>query len=138
MTIPLVPIFMVLIGMHTRDRVDRATDALTRLADHLVELARGLPVLVGLGRLEEQLAALDRIQSDYRRRTMLTLRTAFLSALALELIATISVAVVAVFLGIRLLSGDVSLDYALEAILRRRPEAALLAEPILKRLRGSP
>ena len=116
-TIPLVPIFMALIGMHTRDRVDRATDALTRLADHLVELARGLPVLVGLGRLEEQLAALDRIQSDYRRRTMLTLRTAFLSALALELIATISVAVVAVFLGIRLLSGDVSLEVAVLVLL---------------------
>ncbi|MBN9139977.1 MAG: thiol reductant ABC exporter subunit CydC [Micrococcales bacterium] len=116
-TIPLVPVFMVLIGMHTRDRVDRATDALTRLADHLVELARGLPVLVGLGRLEEQLAALDRIQSDYRRRTMLTLRTAFLSALALELIATISVAVIAVFLGVRLLSGEVTLEVAVLVLL---------------------
>ena len=116
-TIPLVPIFMVLIGMHTRDRVDRATDALTRLADHLVELARGLPVLVGLGRLEEQLTALDRIQSDYRRRTVLTLRTAFLSALALELIATISVAVVAVFLGIRLLTGGVTLEVAVLVLL---------------------
>lgn len=116
-TIPLVPIFMVLIGMHTRDRVDRATDALTRLADHLVELARGLPVLVGLGRLDEQLAALDRIQSDYRQRTVLTLRTAFLSALALELIATISVAVVAVFLGIRLLTGGVTLEVAVLVLL---------------------
>jgi len=116
-TIPLVPVFMVLIGMHTRDRVDRATDALARLADHLVELARGLPVLVGLGRLEEQLAALDGIQTDYRRRTMLTLRTAFLSALALELIATISVAVIAVFLGIRLMNGDVTLEVALLVLL---------------------
>jgi len=116
-TIPLVPVFMVLIGMHTRDRVDRAADALTRLADHLVELARGLPVLVGLGRLEEQLAALDGIQRDYHRRTMLTLRTAFLSALALELIATISVAVVAVFLGVRLLSGDVTLEVAVLVLL---------------------
>ncbi|QNO38353.1 thiol reductant ABC exporter subunit CydC [Protaetiibacter sp. SSC-01] len=116
-TIPLVPVFMALIGMHTRDRVDRSTDALTRLADHLVELARGLPVLVGLGRLEEQLAALDRIQSDYRSRTMLTLRTAFLSALALELIATISVAVVAVFLGVRLISGDVTLEVAVLVLL---------------------
>jgi len=117
LTIPLVPVFMTLIGMHTRDRVDRASDALTRLGDHLVELARGLPVLVGLGRLEEQLEALDRIQADYRRRTMLTLRTAFLSALALELIATISVAVIAVFLGIRLLSGDVTLEVALLVLL---------------------
>ncbi|TPX05205.1 ATP-binding cassette domain-containing protein, partial [Schumannella luteola] len=116
-TIPLVPVFMALIGMHTRERVERATDALSRLADHLVELARGLPVLVGLGRLEEQLAALDGIQSDYRRRTMATLRTAFLSALALELIATISVAVVAVFLGIRLLSGEVTLEVAVLVLL---------------------
>ena len=116
-TIPLVPVFMALIGMHTRDRVDRASDALTRLGDHLVELARGLPVLVGLGRLDEQLAALDGIQADYRRRTMLTLRTAFLSALALELIATISVAVIAVFLGVRLLSGDVTLEVALVVLL---------------------
>lgn len=117
LTIPLVPLFMTLIGMHTRDRVDRAADALSRLGDHLVELARGLPVLVGLGRLDEQLKALDGIQSDYRRRTMLTLRTAFLSALALELIATISVAVIAVFLGIRLLSGDVTLEVALLVLL---------------------
>ncbi|TXK19679.1 thiol reductant ABC exporter subunit CydC [Homoserinibacter sp. GY 40078] len=116
-TIPLVPLFMVLIGMHTRDRVEHATDALTRLGDHLVELARGLPVLVGLGRLDEQLSALDAIQRDYRRRTVLTLRTAFLSALALELIATISVAVVAVFLGIRLLSGDVTLEVAVLVLL---------------------
>lgn len=116
-TVPLVPIFMALIGMHTRDKVDRATDALTRLGDHLVELARGLPVLVGLGRLEEQLAALDGIQSDYRRRTVRTLRTAFLSALALELIATISVAIVAVFLGVRLLSGDVTLEVAVLVLL---------------------
>ncbi|WP_167051298.1 thiol reductant ABC exporter subunit CydC [Salinibacterium sp. ZJ77] len=116
-TIPLVPVFMTLIGMHTRDTVDRATDALTRLADHLVELARGLPVLVGLGRLEEQLDALDRIQKDYRSRTMATLRTAFLSALALELIATISVAIIAVFLGMRLLSGTVGLDTALLVLL---------------------
>ena len=117
LTVPLVPVFMSLIGLHTRDKVDRATDALTRLADHLVELARGLPVLVGLGRLEEQLKALDGIQKDYRTRTIATLRTAFLSALALEMIATISVAVVAVFLGIRLLDGSVSLEVALIALL---------------------
>jgi len=117
LTIPLVPVFMVLIGKHTADRTDAATSALTRLADHLAELARGLPVLVGLGRVEEQSRALDRIQSELRERTTATLRIAFLSALALELIATLSVAVVAVVLGVRLMSGDVSLEVALIALL---------------------
>ncbi|MFD0997576.1 ATP-binding cassette domain-containing protein, partial [Pseudoclavibacter chungangensis] len=116
LTIPLVPFFMILIGKHTRDRVDEVTDELARLADHLVELARGLPVLVGLGRADEQAAALDGIQRRLRRRTNATLRQAFLSALALELIATISVAVVAVFLGVRLVNGTVELQPAIAAL----------------------
>src|SRR5690606_20478200 len=71
------------------------------------------PVLVGLGRVDEQTRALDGIQREYRRRTQETLRWAFLSALALELIATISVAIVAVFLGLRLLHGTMQLEPAL-------------------------
>ena len=116
-TLPLVPLFMALIGMHTRERTDAASRALHRLADHLVELAHGLPVLVGLGRVDEQTDALDGIQSELRRRTSLTLRTAFLSALALELIGTLSVAVVAVLLGIRLMNGGVPLITALVVLL---------------------
>lgn len=117
LTVPLVPLFMVLIGRHTQQRTDQALGALSRLADHLTELARGLPVLVGLGRVEEQTRALDAIQQRYRRRTEETLRWAFLSALALELIATISVAVVAVFLGLRLLDGTMALEPALIALI---------------------
>ncbi|PYD02221.1 thiol reductant ABC exporter subunit CydC [Microbacterium esteraromaticum] len=116
-TVPLVPLFMVLIGRHTQQRTDAALGALTRLADHLTELARGLPVLVGLGRVDEQTRALDGIQRRYRQRTEETLRWAFLSALALELIATISVAVVAVFLGLRLLNGTMALEPALIALI---------------------
>jgi len=116
-TLPLVPLFMALIGMHTRERTDAASRALHRLADHLVELAHGLPVLAGLGRVDEQTDALDGIQSELRRRTSLTLRTAFLSALALELIGTLSVAVVAVLLGIRLMNGQVTLLTALVVLL---------------------
>lgn len=112
-TIPLIPIFMALIGMQTADRVRDASAALARLSDHLVELARGLPVLVGLGRVDEQSAALDKISRDYRVRTMATLRTAFMSSLALELIATISVAVVAVFIGFRLVDGSLPLEIGL-------------------------
>lgn len=109
LTVPLIPVFMILVGQYTQARTDAATAALERLSDHVVELARGLPVLVGLGRVEEQSAALDRISDEYRRTTLVTLRTAFLSALVLELIATISVAVVAVFIGIRMLDGNLSL-----------------------------
>ncbi|MFD1713926.1 thiol reductant ABC exporter subunit CydC [Amnibacterium flavum] len=109
LTVPLIPVFMILIGQYTRDRVDEAAGALSRLSDHLVELARGLPVLVGLGRVEEQTVALERISDQYRVRTLATLRIAFLSALALELIATLSVAIVAVTVGIRLIGGDMTL-----------------------------
>lgn len=117
LTVPLVPLFMILIGKHTQQRTDAALSALTRLADHLTELARGLPVLVGLGRVVEQTRALDDIQARYRARTEETLRWAFLSALALELIATISVAIVAVFLGLRLLNGTMELEPALLALI---------------------
>lgn len=116
-TVPLIPLFMALIGMHTRDRVAAATDALGRLSDHLVELARGLPVLVGLGRFTEQSRAMAAISEEYRVASMRTLRTAFLSALALELLSTISVAVVAVFIGIRLLGGGMSLEAGLVALI---------------------
>jgi len=110
LTLPLIPVFMALIGMHTQERVDAASSALARLSDHLVELARGLPVLVGLGRVEEQTAALTAVSEQYRKRTMATLRTAFMSSLALELISTISVAIVAVFIGIRLIDGSLPLE----------------------------
>lgn len=116
-TLPLVPLFMVLIGLHSRDSVQAAQDALARLADHVAELAHGLPVLVGLGRDREQTARLEAIQRDHTGRTGVVLRTAFLSALALELLATLSVAVVAVVLGIRLLSGQAGLADALVVLL---------------------
>ncbi|MEO6116344.1 MAG: ATP-binding cassette domain-containing protein, partial [Pseudolysinimonas sp.] len=115
--IPLIPLFMILIGLHTRDKTNAASSQLSRLADYLVELASGLPVLVGLGRVDQQTRALDGIQRELRRRTSATLRVAFLSALALELIATLSVALVAVTLGLRLLAGDVGLATALLVLL---------------------
>ncbi len=116
LTVPLVPVFMALVGLHTRERSDAASATLRRLSDHLVELARGLPVLVGLGRLAEQSAALRRISDAHRVTTMRTLRSAFLSSLVLELIATISVAIVAVAVGLRLINGDLSLEIGLVAL----------------------
>ncbi|MGO4145831.1 thiol reductant ABC exporter subunit CydD [Paenarthrobacter sp. YAF11_1] len=117
LTVPLVPLFMVLIGRHTEDNVRDAQRTLRRLSGHILELAKGLPVLVGLGRATEQRAALEDISEQYRSRTMGTLRTAFMSALALELIATISVAVVAVFIGVRLVGGDMALEAGLLALI---------------------
>ncbi|WP_285248945.1 thiol reductant ABC exporter subunit CydD [Pseudarthrobacter sp. efr-133-R2A-89] len=117
LTVPLIPVFMVLIGRYTEDSVRQAQASLARLSAHMLELAKGLPVLVGLGRATAQRKALEEISEEYRSRTMGTLRTAFLSALALELIATISVAVVAVFIGVRLVHGDMPLEAGLLALL---------------------
>ncbi|MBT2567021.1 thiol reductant ABC exporter subunit CydD [Arthrobacter sp. ISL-85] len=117
LTVPLIPVFMALIGRYTEDSVRQAQASLARLSAHMLELAKGLPVLVGLGRATAQRKALEEISEEYRSRTMGALRTAFLSALALELIATISVAVVAVFIGVRLVHGDMPLEAGLLALL---------------------
>lgn len=116
-TLPLVPLFMILIGQYTLERVSEATQSLDQLSNNLVELARGLPVLVGLGRVYAQTAALKSMSESYRTTTLQTLRVAFLSALALELIATLSVAVVAVFIGVRLVSGSLDLQAGLLALI---------------------
>jgi ATP-binding cassette subfamily C protein CydCD len=117
LTVPLVPLFMVLIGRYTQENVQEAQATLGRLSAHMLELAKGLPVLVGLGRATAQRKALEEISEQYRAKTMATLRTAFLSALALELIATISVAVVAVFIGVRLVHGEMALEAGLLALI---------------------
>ncbi|SNS81524.1 ATP-binding cassette, subfamily C, CydCD [Geodermatophilus pulveris] len=121
-TLPLVPVFMVLVGLTTRDGTSAAARALDRIAAHVAELVRGLPVLVGLGRAAEQAAALAELGEAARRRTTATLRLAFLSALVLELLATLSVALVAVTVGLRLVHGDLALAVGLTALLLA-PEA---------------
>ena len=109
LTIPLIPMFMILIGRFTEHRVDEAADGLNRLSQHLLELARGLPVLVGLRRAGTQRKALQDVSERYQRTTMNTLKAAFMSGLALELISTLSVAIIAVFIGVRLVNGSMEL-----------------------------
>lgn len=116
-TLPLIPIFMILVGKYTKDQTAAALDSLTRFSNHLIELARGLPVLMGLGRADEQAVSIKELSDNLSRRNMETLRTALLSALVLELLATISVAVVAVFVGVRLLHGQLTLETGLIALL---------------------
>lgn len=116
-TLPLIPLFMVLIGRSTQQDTARAQRDLLRLSDHIFELVKGLPVLVGLGRSRAQSKSLGDLGERYRRATMYTLRSAFLSSLALELVTTISVALVAVLIGLRLIEGNLGLDVALFALL---------------------
>lgn len=115
--LPLIPLFMVLIGKTTREDTAAAQSELHRLSDHILELVRGLPVLIGLGRERAQTRALAAIGEKYRARTMHTLRSAFMSSLALELITTISVALVAVLIGVRLVNGQMGLDTAILVLL---------------------
>ncbi|MCQ1946648.1 thiol reductant ABC exporter subunit CydD [Arthrobacter sp. zg-Y1116] len=117
LTVPLIPVFMILIGLHTEDKTAAAVDALNRLSDNMLELAKGLPVLVGLGRARAQTRALRDVADRYRTTTLATLRVAFMSSLALELIATISVALVAVFIGVRLVHGGMPLELGLLALI---------------------
>ncbi|MDO5750810.1 MAG: thiol reductant ABC exporter subunit CydC [Rothia sp. (in: high G+C Gram-positive bacteria)] len=116
-TLPLIPIFMILIGKTTREDTAAAQRDLHRLSDHIMELVRGLPVLIGLGRERSQSRALDALGQSYRQRTMHTLRSAFMSSLALELITTISVALVAVLIGVRLVNGTLGLDTGILVLL---------------------
>lgn len=122
LTVPLVPLFLALIGLHTADRTTSATTSINKLADHVAELVRGLPVLVGLGRAQDQARALDNLSRQVRIRTVAMLRTVFLSSMALELLATMSVALVAVTVGLRLVHGNLDLQTGL-LLLVLAPEA---------------
>ncbi|WKV73107.1 thiol reductant ABC exporter subunit CydD [Streptomyces sp. PCS3-D2] len=123
-TLPLIPVFMVLIGMATQTRMDRQWRLLSRLSGHFLDVVAGLPTLKVFGRAKAQAESIRKITDDYRRATMRTLRIAFLSSFALELLATLSVALVAVTIGMRLVHGELDLYTGL-VILILAPEAYL-------------
>ena len=112
-TLPLVPLFAALVGLHTQDRVREAAATEQRVARHLRELVRARPILTAFRRVDAQAETIRRISDTQRRSTMATLRVAFASALVLELVATLSVALVAVIIGLRLVGGDLSLAVGL-------------------------
>jgi ATP-binding cassette subfamily C protein CydCD len=116
-TLPLVPVFMILIGRYTSHRTADLAQAIRTLTESVAELARGLAVLVSLGRARQQRRGLEQVSREYTAKVMQSLRVAFLSSLALELIATMSVALVAVVIGLRLLGGDVTLYAGLVALI---------------------
>ncbi|MGW0187364.1 thiol reductant ABC exporter subunit CydD [Streptomyces sp. NPDC003362] len=123
-TLPLIPVFMVLIGWATQSRMDRQWQLLSRLSGHFLDVVAGLPTLKVFGRAKAQAESIKRITGEYRQATMRTLRIAFLSSFALELLATLSVALVAVTIGMRLVHGDMDLYIGL-VILVLAPEAYL-------------
>jgi ATP-binding cassette subfamily C protein CydD len=115
--LPLVPAFMVLIGLVTAERSAASLAAMATLQSRLLDLIAGIPTLRALGRADGPAHRIAELAAAHRRSTMATLRITFLSALVLELLATLGVALVAVSVGLRLVFGEVALSTALTALL---------------------
>ena len=116
LTLPLVPVFMWLIGRYTERRTRRRWEALRLLATHFLDVVRGLPTLRAFNRGEAQAEQIARVGDEYRRATMGTLRVSFLSGTVLELAATLGIALVAVTVGVRLVEGGLGLEAGLTVL----------------------
>ena len=123
-TLPLIPLFGILIGWHTRAQTQRQWRLLALLGGHFLDVVSGLPTLKLFGRARAQAEVIEEVTSAHRKATMTTLRVAFLSSLVLELTAALATALVAVEIGLRLLYGHVSYQTAL-LVLLLTPEAYL-------------
>ncbi len=123
-TLPLIPIFAVLVGLHTKATTQRQWRLLARLGGHFLDVVEGLPTLKLFGRDKPQAEVIGKITNEHRAATMSALRIAFLSSLVLELAASLATALVAVEVGLRLLGGHISYQTAL-LVLLLTPEAYL-------------
>ncbi len=123
-TLPLIPVFMVLIGWATQTVQARQWDKLSRLSTAFLDVVGGLSTLTIYGRQHRQAARIRAVTDDYRSETMRVLRISFLSGFALELAASLSVALVAVSVGVRLIEGSLGLGVGLFVLLLA-PEAFL-------------
>ncbi|MFE9770408.1 thiol reductant ABC exporter subunit CydD [Streptomyces sp. NPDC005931] len=121
-TLPLIPVFGALVGLHTRDATARQWAALAHLGGHFLDALRGLPTLRTFGRAEAQEGIVAAVADTHRRATLRTLRITFLSTLVLDTVATLSLALIAVPVGLRLLGGSLDLTTALTVLLLA-PEA---------------
>ncbi|WKG06566.1 thiol reductant ABC exporter subunit CydD [Mycolicibacterium sp. HK-90] len=115
--LPLIPIFMVLIGLLTAERSAASLAAMTTLQARLLDLVAGIPTLRAVGRAAGSVQRITELAAAHRRSAMATLRIAFLSSLVLELLATLGVALVAVSVGLRLVYGEMTLAAGLTALL---------------------
>jgi ATP-binding cassette subfamily C protein CydD len=123
-TLPLIPIFGALLGWQTEAATRRQWRRMSMLGGHFLDMVAGLATLRAFGRERAQVEVVRRMADEHRTATMRTLRIAFLSGMVLELVATLSVALVAVPIGLRLLEGGVGLETAL-LVLLLAPEAYL-------------
>ena len=123
-TLPLIPVFAVLVGLHTKARTQRQWRLLASLGGHFLDVVEGLPTLKLFGRAQAQAQVIGEVSEAHRKATMGTLRVAFLSALVLELAAALATALVAVEVGLRLLAGHLGYQTAL-LVLLLTPEAYL-------------
>lgn len=121
-TLPLVPLFGALVGLATRDRAAEQWREMSALSGHFLDVVRGLPTLVVHRRARVQSGRIAAVTDRYRRASLGTLRVAFASSAVLETVATLSVALVAVTIGVRLADGDLGLRTAL-VVLLLAPEA---------------
>ncbi|WP_219414263.1 thiol reductant ABC exporter subunit CydD [Pseudonocardia nigra] len=149
-TLPLIPLFMALVGWHTQARTRRQWRLLERLGGHFLDVVEGLPTLAIFRRAKAQggrqtaepagwvstAELIRRVTDEHRAATMATLRVAFLSAFVLELLATLAVALVAVEVGLRLLYGQLDLETAL-LVLILAPEAYLPLREVGARFHAS-
>ena len=124
LTVPIIPVFMVLIGRYTQARVDRQWTTLGVLSGHFLDVVEGLPTLKIFNRAKAQVTTIRSVGDQYRRSTMNVLRISFLSSLVLELLASLSVAIIAVAIGLRLVEGTMELSTGL-AVLILAPEVYL-------------
>lgn len=115
-TLPLIPVFMILIGLLTKGRAAATLDAMTALSAQLLDLLAGLPTLRALGRERGPAARVRALGDAHRRATMRALKIAFLSSMVLELLATLCVALVAVSIGLRLVFGEMALEAGIIAL----------------------
>lgn len=113
LTAPLIPLFMLLIGRYAETLTQRQWGLLSRMSAHFLDVVQGLTTLKLLGQSTEQGKNIERITSRFREVTMGVLRVAFLSALVLELLSMLSIAVIAVAIGLRLMVGGMEFRVAL-------------------------
>ena len=123
-TVTVIPLFMVLLGLEAKRHAERQWDRLSGLAAAFYDLLQGLATLRAFGRAGAGRRSLEQAAEDFRTTTMSTLRIAFLSSLALEVLSSVGTALVALFLGLRLLDGSLHLSVAL-AVLVLAPEVYL-------------
>jgi ATP-binding cassette subfamily C protein CydD len=135
-TLPLIPVFMALVGWQAQDHTRKQWHLLHRLGGHFLDAVEGLPTLAIFRRARAEVAIVRRTSQAHREATVRSLRIAFLSALVLELLATLSVALVAVQIGVRLLYGELDLETAL-LVLILAPEAYLPLREVGARFHAS-